>query len=225
MLALSRFPSPAPHLPPGLPAPGRLPARTIPSRAILVGFLAFVIGLAAVGAFLAADILRREPSGPYAVEEPVPTSFGAINVKDVALAPGVSAQAMGMSNMQGHVSENQVQVDVWVQLTNGRGEPIAYAPQQFQLRTGSSETPISLAAANFQSGRLPSKASILANLRFIAPRDGSALWLEFRDPGRAEPIRIDLGRVLDPAQEGENQAAQGAPSSPAADPNGQHTHP
>jgi hypothetical protein len=185
----------------------------------LVGFLALVIGLAAIGTYLATDILRREPSGPFTVGETVPTSFGVMSL-EVQQTPGMSTQAMGGMPMQGHVSDSQVQVEVWVQLTNRRGEPLAYTPAQFRLRTGSSETPLPLASANFELGKLAPKASILNSLRYVAPRDGSPLWLEFRDPDRAEPIRFDLGRVLDPAQEGANQDAPGAPS----DPTSQHTH-
>ncbi len=49
--------------------------------------------------------------------------------------------------------------------------------------------------ASFRPGTLQPNASISGQVKFIAPRTGSRLWIEFTDPKRAKPLLIDLGRT------------------------------
>ena len=184
---------------------GHGPAAAVASRALpLLVLLALAAALAAMGSFLAVDSLAHRaagrpaaqlPPGPFAVGQAIPTSFGAVRVEFVARADGVTKQQMGGMPMgQDHVAEDEVQVEPTVILTNGLGDPLALSPAQFRLVVDD-RAPLELRGANIRPTLLAPGASIEAQLIFVAPRDGAQLWLEFADPGRPAPVRIDLGRT------------------------------
>ena len=65
----------------------------------------------------------------------------------------------------------------------------------FRLLVGKNRKPVKDVRASFRPGTLQPNASIAGQVKFIAPRTGSQLWIEFTDPKRAKPLLIDLGRT------------------------------
>jgi hypothetical protein len=137
------------------------------------------------------------PKGPFGTSQDIPASFGVVAVEHVDKLNGLSAKdvAGATHGISGFVAPDKVQVDASVTLTNLLDHPIAYDPRQFRLLVGAKKTPIAEVRSSVRPGTLQPDASIDSQLRFIAPRNGSKLWIEFRDPGRAKPILVDLGRT------------------------------
>lgn len=174
--------------------------------ATLRALLAAVVGLAAMGAFLAAQVVvpaaRLEhpagpPADPFAVGQSLHTSFGAIAVEHVDKLAGPTARDLGgmTHGIQGLVAPDQVQVQVSVRLTDRLDRAVDYAPSQFRLIVDQGDTPIPASGSTTQAGMLQPGWSIETTLSFVAPRDGSQLWLEYRDPGHDAPLVVDLGRT------------------------------
>jgi hypothetical protein len=172
----------------------------------IVGFLAFAAVLVLVGAYLSAGVISRGapkdpvialPAGPFGTAQDIPASFGVVAVEHVEKINGLGAKDLaGVTHgISGFVAPNKVQVQASVTLTNLLDHPINYDPRQFRLLVGKNKKPLNEVQSNLRPGTLQPDASIDSQLKFIAPRDGSKLWIEFSDPGRAKPILIDLGRT------------------------------
>src|SRR3954453_16243117 len=119
-----------------------------PTTAPLVGLLVCVLALTALGAFLAAGVLRgdghasapvqREPKAGFAVGDSVYTSFGAVAVEAVQKHHGLSAKDLsGMTHViKNYVGPDKVQVQVFATMTNLTGKPVHYDPRWFSLAVG-----------------------------------------------------------------------------------------
>ena len=176
--------------------------RTAPAVATIAGALALVL----VGGYLAAGVITRGapadpvialPPGPFGTAQDIPASFGVVAVQNVVKTNGVGAKALSgnVHGISGYVAPDKVQVRAAVTLTNLLDHPIAYDPRQFRLLVGAKRKPLDEVRSNLRPGTLQPDASIDAQLQFIVPRNGSKLWIEFTDPGRAKPILVDLGRT------------------------------
>jgi hypothetical protein len=183
-----------------LPEPA--PRRTAP----IVGYIAVAAVLVLVGAYVTAGVISRGapkdpvvalPPGPFGTAQDIPASFGVVAVEHVEKINGLGAKALaGVTHgISGFVAPNKVQVQASVTLTNLLDHPIKYDPRQFRLLVGKKQKPLHEVQSNLRPGTLQPDASIDSQLKFIAPRDGSKLSIEFSDPGRAKPILIDLGRT------------------------------
>jgi hypothetical protein len=174
------------------------------------------LALAGAGALLAASMftaagdrvaLRRDAAvalrSPAAVGQDVPTSFGVVAVENVTRSTGPTARALaGVTHgIQSLVAPNRIQVSASVTITNLRPTVLPFTPAQFQLyatrrgRPGASDRPIRIARSSVAAGTLQPDASIDATITFVAPRNGSRLWMSFRDRDAATPVLIDLGRT------------------------------
>lgn len=176
------------------------------NRAPLVALVLSVTALAVGGVVVSFGVIERgtsEPSipvlkGPFGVSQDIPTSFGAVAIDNVEKVNGVTAKALsgvthGISN---YVPPNKVQVQASVTLTNLLREKTAgYSPTQFRLLVGKKREPVKDVRASFRPGTLQPNASITGQVKFVAPRTGSQLWIEFTDPKRAKPMLIDLGKT------------------------------
>jgi hypothetical protein len=172
--------------------------------------------VAAIGALLASDMLRtggdqaalpRDAAvavrSPAAVGQDVPTTFGVVAVQSATKSAGPTARALaGVTHgIQSLVPPDKLQVNASVTITNLRPAVLRFTLAQFQLyatrrgRPGPQDRPIRIARGSVAPGTLQPDASIEATLTFVAPRNGSRLWMSFRDPGAATPILIDLGRT------------------------------
>ena len=172
----------------------------------LLALVLSVCALAAGGVYVSLGVIERgapEPSvptlkGPFGVSQDIPTSFGAVAIDNVEKVNGLTAKALagvthGISN---YVPPNKVQVQAAVTLTNLLNEqPVDYSPTQFRLLVGKERKPVKDVRASFRPGTLQPNASISGQVKFIAPRTGSRLWIEFTDPKRPKPLLIDLGRT------------------------------
>ncbi|HUR84982.1 MAG TPA: hypothetical protein VMY78_06520 [Solirubrobacteraceae bacterium] len=172
----------------------------------VIGYIAAAVALVLVGAYLAVGVITRGapadpvialPPGPFGTSQDIPASFGVVAVEHVEKINGLGAKALAGAThgISGYVAPNKVQVQASVTLTNLLDHPIAYDPRQFRLLVGEKRKPLDEVQSNLRPGTLQPDASIDSQLKFIVPRDGSKLWIEFTDPGRAKPILVDLGRT------------------------------
>jgi len=177
-----------------------------PRRIAAVTYIAAAAALLVVGAVLAARLIAAGapadpaialPKGPFGTSQDIPASFGVVAVEHVDKTNGLTAKdlAGNTHGVSGLVAPDKVQVDASVTLTNLLDHPIAYDPRQFRLLVGDHKKPIDEVRSNMRPGTLQPDASIDSQLRFIAPRNGSKLWISFKDPGRSAPILVDLGRT------------------------------
>ena len=173
---------------------------------MLVGYIAAAVALVIAGGYLTVGLVSRGapedpaialPKGPFGTSQDIPASFGVVAVEHVEKINGLGAKDLaGVTHgISGFVAPNKVQVQASVTMTNLLDHPIAYDPRQFRLLVGAKQKPIEEVQSNLRPGTLQPDASIDSQLKFVAPRNGSKLWIEFSDPGRAKPILIDLGRT------------------------------
>jgi hypothetical protein len=172
----------------------------------LIALVLSVVALAVGGVVISIGLLERgapQPqvpalTGPFGVSQDIPTSFGAVAIDNVEKVNGLTAKALagvthGISN---YVPPNKVQVQASVTLTNLlNADTVDYSPTQFRLLVGRKRKPVEDVRASFRPGTLQPNASISGQVKFIAPRTGSQLWIEFTDPKRPKPILIDLGKT------------------------------
>jgi hypothetical protein len=179
---------------------------TVRRTAPIIGYIAAAIALVLIGGYLTVGLIARGapkdpvialPPGPFGTAQDIPASFGVVAVEHVEKINGLGAKALaGVTHgISGFVAPNKVQVQASVTLTNLLDHPITYDPRQFRLLVGKNKKPLNEVQSNLRPGTLQPDASIDSQLKFIAPRDGSKLSIEFSDPGRAKPILIDLGRT------------------------------
>jgi hypothetical protein len=180
-------------------------ARTRVNRAPMVALVLSIVALAAGGIGISVGLIERgapapkvpDLKGPFGVEQRIPTSFGAVAIDDVRKINGLTAKDLagvthGISN---YVPTNKVQVQATVTLTNLVGRTVDYSPTQFRLLIGKKRKPVDDVHASFLPGTLQPTASISGQLKFIAPRTGSKLWIQYTDPKLGKPILVDLGET------------------------------
>lgn len=193
-------------------AHGTAPPRLVrAARLPLGGFVLLVLALAGAGAYLSLGILSGSdaspsvelPKGPFGTDQDIPVSFGVIAVSYVNRTVGVPRRKIqgGGHGVNGLVPGDKVQIEPGIAITNLLEEPVAYSPGQFRLVVGRGEEPkpgdrrIAPVGGTFEAGSLQPTAAIEGRLTFVAPRNRSRLWLEFKDPARSEPVLVDLGRT------------------------------
>jgi hypothetical protein len=175
-------------------------------RGPLVALVLSVAALAVAGIAISVGLIEKgaaEPAvptlkGPFGTSQDIPTSFGAVAIDNVEKVNGLTAKSLagvthGIAN---YVPPNKVQVQASVTLTNLLNErTVDYSPTQFRLLVGEKRKPVKDVRASFRPGTLQPNASISGQVKFIAPRTGSRLWIEFTDPKQPKPLLIDLGRT------------------------------
>jgi hypothetical protein len=114
-----------------------------------------------------------------AAAKPSPGRPAANRLPLVALVLSVAVLAVG-----GIVASVSV-------ISAGASEPAV----QFRLLVGKNRKPVDEVRASFRPGTLQPDASISGQLKFVAPRNGSKLWIQFTDPKRGKPVLIDLGKT------------------------------
>ncbi|HEY0582121.1 MAG TPA: hypothetical protein VGE94_08050 [Chloroflexota bacterium] len=161
-------------------------------QSVLLAIVAAVTWLALIGAGLSTFILRgntrpvatqaHQARPSYAVYElhwPVPTSFGSLTVTTADMSePGADTiqvqVALSLSNEQDlSVDAPRLEAFRVVSTLGGVAETVPHA----------TSAPATLAA----------QSTGLARLAFLAPVDGSVLWLEYRERPDEWPIRVALG--------------------------------
>jgi hypothetical protein len=178
--------------------------------------LVCAVGIAAPGAYLAAGMFQdgRDAAAlqadaavalhsPAAIGQDVPTSFGVVAVEGMTKNAGPTAKKLaGVTHgIQSLVPPNKIQVNATVTITNLQATPLHYSPSQFALHADRGDKftrrarQFRLVRSSIAGGTLQPDASIEATLSFVAPRDGSKLWMTFEDLARPPPVLFDLGRT------------------------------
>jgi hypothetical protein len=200
-----------------LPAHANAPAAatTRPRTAtvlLALGLVSAVALLTVGGTILAIDALKGRSAEPtrafpapadanlkqsYAVGEDVPTSFGAMAVQHAERIDGLTSRDLaGMTHgVNGLVREKLMRLQASVTVTNLLDRPLRYTPESFTLRTSKDGAPLKLSGANVKPGILEPDASIDLRIDYTAPKSAKRFWLDFADPGRAQPQAVRLGAV------------------------------
>jgi hypothetical protein len=187
----------------------------------LGGFVAAVAAAAVVGVVLAVSLITGQAEGHaadhaggrFGVAEDIRTSFGFVAVEHADTVKGLTSKdlAGAVHGIGDFVGVERALVKASVTLRNGPVRPISYSPRQFTLvATGKggkvSRHPVS--NASVRDGLLQPDAAVDASLGFVVPRNGARLALEFADPGRKQPIVIDLQARAGRASAADKRAAK-----------------
>jgi hypothetical protein len=192
--------------------------------------LMLVAACAVAGIVLAAGLLGGPGTGDahhttatktFRVAQDVPTSFGFVAIEHAEALRGLTAKDLA-GNVHGigsYVGPGQALVQASATIKNTQLAPLRYSPDQFRLvatRKGGAQKRYALSHATVRPGVLQPDAAVDVRLSFVAPRDGSRLSVEFADPGRHTPLKIDLERGIGRASAAELRAARNAHGSAAA---------
>jgi len=181
------------------------PPRSLPLL-LIIGTVAL---LAVFGAALGVNVITT-PDDPahqppaWTVGDEVPTSFGAVAITDVSQLAGLSADDLaGVTHGVGDlVPPDKEQVELSVVVSNTSSRAVSYSFQdEFKMVTSTGGDVSQLPGASSPTGKISGNSSLTTQLRFMAPRDGGALILEFREPGARHASRILVG-ATDQAPEG-----------------------
>jgi hypothetical protein len=181
------------------------PPRSLPLLMIIGAVALLAIGGAVLGVNVITipdDPAHQPPA--WTVGDEVPTSFGVIAVRDVSQLAGLSANDLaGVTHGVGDlVPPDKEQVELSMILSNTSSHAVNYSFQdEFKMVTSTGVEVVELPGASSPTGKLSGNSSITTQLRFMAPRDGGALILEFREPGARHASRILVG-ATDQAPEG-----------------------
>lgn len=163
-----------------------------------------VVVAALAGGLLAGRLLLGSPppaevvspgAASLGVGQSVRTSFGVVAVEHAEKLNGLTSKELGgmTHGVQNFVGSDKLQLQVSATITNQLDHPVAYSPDQFRLLAGGKK--LKAVGSSINAGTLQPDAAIDARLSFVAPRDGGRLLVQFTDPDRSQPIRIDLGTV------------------------------
>jgi hypothetical protein len=181
------------------------PPRSLPLL-LIIGAVAL---LAMFGAVLGVNVITT-PDDPahqppaWIVGDEVPTSFGLIAITDVSQLAGLKAEDLGgvTHGVGDLVPPDKEQVELSVVVSNTSSRAVSYSFQdEFKMVTSTGGDVSQLPGASSPTGKISGNSSLTTQLRFMAPRDGGALILEFREPGARHTSRILVG-ATDQAPEG-----------------------
>lgn len=172
-----------------LPRPG--------GQYVLVAVIAGVTWLALMGGLLSTYIVSNGPSHAghsslpsyvaYNAGEVVPTAFGSVSVTDADVSPPAAADP------------DSVEVHVALRVDNNQDDQID-APRFEDVRLINSHEAEARPKSGGWSGPsvLIGHSSATVNLTFVAPRNLGLLWLEYREPDAAWPVRVVVGNTPAP---------------------------
>jgi len=157
----------------------------------LLALIGVITVLALAGGILAVGDLVGSRGGAggssaFHLTQDVRTSFGVVAAESMETHTG--PDNVGKVS----VSPTQVQVRVVVAITNEQSSPVTYSPDEFTLLSDKSATPIKVSATSLKNATLLSRANIAGSLLFVAPAGAKSFTLRFADPGRSQPILIEL---------------------------------
>jgi len=206
------------------------PAPSFALAAGLGGFIAAVAAAAVVGVVLAVGLLAgtagghatADATGPFAVLDEVPTSFGFLAVEHAETLKGLTAKdlAGAVHGIGTFVGREKALVRASVTLRNGPVRPLDYSPAQFRIAATGKDGKVKrypLSHASVRAGILQPDAAVDIGLGFVVPRDGARLALEFVDRGRSKPIVVDLATGAGRTTAAEKRAAAGGHGSAGHD--------
>jgi hypothetical protein len=159
------------------------------------------LGLALAGAGLAVNIVQTGDDSAhahpaYVTGDTVPTTFGQLSITQVDVLAGLSADDVGgvTHGVANLVPPDKEQVQLSMVLTNAGDSGVDYSlDKQFNLVTSSGGEVTAMPGISAPRGRLSGHSSMTMQLRYMAPRDGGDLILEYRDPGARRLVRVGVG--------------------------------
>ena len=173
-----------------------------PARRALFFVIAAIASVALIGMLLAVSELALETQTPIRIGDKVDTSFGAIAVNEIHAHSASHTAGQGHSGHftgPGSIPEGELAVEVSVSLQNTTDREVAYSPDAFLLRLGTSGSVVGHSEATFFRGTLLPGGVLVGQLTFLVPGDGVTGVLRFADPGRTDPIEIQLGTLSETA--------------------------
>ena len=171
------------------------PARTSTMRVVVPALLALTLCLALAGVAIATGIVSGGAAGAAGSDGRVPTSFGSLWVESshqITLPQTDNKDNFGMPIMG---APDKVMLEVTVRLANTDTAPVDVTPDRFSLRLGPGTAPIAVEGARFESVRLLPAAVFDARVQFPVTGGDYQPTLLFEDPGRSEPIALELNRT------------------------------
>jgi hypothetical protein len=194
-------------------------SRRFAARTVVVALVAIAVAVAAYGAALIPGMLGAErtqtPSlralkhkAIFAIGDPAPMSFGALEVMDARVAPGLTNQQLGgvTHGISGLIDARSAQLQVSLALTNSRYVDRHWTAAEFRLEAARSGREFAAVGGTKESGTLAAGASLDLALNFVVPRNGDHFTLRVRDGNRF--VRIHLIQVgkAPPGTKGFNHA-------------------
>ena len=172
------------------------------ARFALFVVIAGVASVAILGLSLAVSGLALQSQALPGIGDRVGTSFGVVAVSDIHARSASHTAGQGHSGHftgPGSIPEGKLAVEVSVSLENTTDHGVTYSPNAFLLRLGTSGSVVGHSEATFFRGSLLPGGVLVGQLTFLVPGDGATGVLRFSDPGRTDPIEIQLGTLSETA--------------------------
>ena len=172
------------------------------ARFALFVVIAGVASVAILGLSLAVSGLALQSQALPGIGDRVGTSFGVVAVSDIHARSASHTAGQGHSGHftgPGSIPEGKMAVEVSVSLENTTDHGVTYSPNAFLLRLGTSGSVVGHSEATFFRGSLLPGGVLVGQLTFLVPGDGATGVLRFADPGRTDPIEIQLGTLSETA--------------------------
>jgi hypothetical protein len=172
------------------------------ARFALFVVIAGVASVAILGLSLAVSGLALQSQALPGIGDRVGTSFGVVAVSDIHARSASHTAGQGHSGHftgPGSIPEGKLAVEVSVSLENTTDHGVTYSPNAFLLRLGTSGSVVGHSEATFFRGSLLPGGVLVGQLTFLVPGDGATGVLRFADPGRTDPIEIQLGTLSETA--------------------------
>jgi hypothetical protein len=169
-------------------------SRRFAARTILVAVVAIAVAVAAYGASLIPRTLGAErPQTPslgavkhkaiFAIGDTARMSFGALQVMDARVAPGLTNQQLGgvTHGISGLIDARSSQLQVSLALTNSRYAGAHWTAADFRLEAARSGREFAPVGGTKESGTLAPGSSLDLALNYVVPRNGDHFTLRVRD--------------------------------------------
>ena len=172
------------------------------ARFALFVVIAGVASVAILGLSLAVSGLALQSQALPGIGDRVGTSFGVVAVSDIHAHSDSHTAGQGHSGHftgPGSIPEGKLSVEVSVSLENTTDHGVTYSPNAFLVRLGASGSVVGHSEATFFRGSLLPGGVLVGQLTFLVPSDGATGVLRFVDPGRTDPIEIQLGTLSETA--------------------------
>ena len=189
------------------------------ARATLLAIVVLAIAVAAYGASLIPGTLGAERTQPaslgtlkhkaiFAIGDAAPMSFGALQVLDARVAPGLTNQQLaGMTHgVSGLIDARSSQLQVSIAMTNSKYVAAHWTAGDFRLDAARSGREFAPIGGTNESGKLAPGSSLDLVLNYVVPRTGDHFTLRVRDGNRF--VRVHLIQVgkAPPGTKGFNHA-------------------
>lgn len=169
------------------------------AAAIMLAGIAMAMGrLSSAGLTRGGHLDRRQTNASTSeIGDDVKTSFGVVAVEYIRSLEGVSSRSLGGAThgVPGLVDPQHVQIQAALSVTNRSVAPLLFSLTQVRLRVTAADriTVLKPVTGDIPDTRVLANAAIEGHIDFVIPRKPAQLTLEFDDPGRGDPILIDLG--------------------------------